>query len=265
MKYETIITETIDTIQVLKMNRPEKLNAWNPLMGRELTDAIVQANNDEDITALVISGEGRGFCAGADIEGFFKKKSEGKEVENSNIMNSWVELIRKSKPTVAAVNGAAIGVGLTKILPMDFILASEEAKLSMRFSKMGLVPELASSHFLLSRVGFGNASEIMLSGRTLLAREAKELGLIDRVTNKENLMNEAISYAKAMGENPQISIKHIKELLSINGSETDIELIQKREQEALQECYTTEEHKEAISSFIEKREPDFKSARLKNK
>ena len=180
-------------------------------------------------------------------------------------MSNWVKLIRKSKPTVAAVNGAAIGVGLTKILPMDFLLASDEAKLSMRFSKMGLVPELASSHFLQTRVGFGNASEIMLSGRTLLAKEAKELGLIDRVTNKENLMNEAISYAKAMGENPQISIKHIKELLSINGSETDIELIQKREQEALQECYTTEEHKEAISSFIEKREPDFKSARLKNK
>ena len=163
MKYETIVTEKIDTIQVLKMNRPEKLNAWNPLMGRELTDAIVQANNDEDITALVISGEGKGFCAGADIEGFFKKKSEGKEVENSNIMGSWVKLIRKSKPTVAAVNGAAIGVGLTKILPMDFILASEEAKLSMRFSKMGLVPELASSHFLLSRVGFANSYQDQVS------------------------------------------------------------------------------------------------------
>ena len=110
-------------------------------------------------------------------------------------MSSWVKLIRKSKPTVAAVNGAAIGVGLTKILPMDFILASEEAKLSMRFSKMGLVPELASSHFLLSRVGFGNASEIMLS-EGLLAKEAKELGLIDRVTNKENLMNEVLFMQK---------------------------------------------------------------------
>tara|TARA_S200000501_G_scaffold367829_1_gene404716 strand:+ start:1108 stop:1905 length:798 start_codon:yes stop_codon:yes gene_type:complete len=265
MKYETLLTEIIDTVQILKMNRPEKLNAWNPLMGEEIIDAINQANINEDIVAMVISGEGKGFCAGADIDGFFKKKSEGGEVKNSNVMSGWVKLIRESKPIVAAINGAAIGVGLTKVLPMDFIIASEGAKLSMRFSKMGLVPELASSHFLTTRVGFGNASEIMLSGRTLVASEAKELGLIDKVVSGDDLIREAIAYAKSMGNNPQISLKYIKYLLTVNGNEIDLELIQKREQEALQKCYKTEEHKEAISSFIEKREPDFKSARSKNK
>ena len=173
-------------------------------------------------------------------------------------MSGWVKLIRESKPIVAAINGAAIGVGLTKVLPMDFIIASEGAKLSMRFAKMGLVPELASSHFLTTRVGFGNASEIMLSGRTLVASEAKELGLIDKVVSGDDLIREAIAYAKSMGNNPQISLKYIKYLLTVNGNEIDLELIQKREQEALQKCYKTEEHKEAISSFIEKREPDFK-------
>ncbi len=265
MKYETLLTEIIDYIIVIKMNRPEKLNAWNPTMGKELTEAIKQANEDEDIIAIVLSGAGKGFCSGADIDGFFKKKSEGKQVENSNIMRDWVSLIRGSKPIVAAINGAAIGVGLTKVLPMDFLIASEDAKLSMRFSKMGLVPELASSHFLITRVGFGNANEIMLSGRTIIAREAKELGLIDRVVEKKDLLSEAIKYAKSMGNNPQFSSKHIKNLLTVNGNETDINLIQTREQQALQECYKTEEHKEAISSFIEKREPNFKSARLKKK
>ena len=265
MKYETLLTEIINSVQIIKMNRPEKLNAWIPLMGQEMTEVIDQANENEDIVAIVLSGEGKGFCAGADIDGFFKKKSDGEEVENSNVMNNWVSLIRQSKPIVAAINGAAVGVGLTKILPMDFLIASEEAKLSMKFSKMGLVPELASSHFLATRVGFGNASEIMLSGRTLLAPEAKKLGLIDRVTKREELLSIAIEYAKSMGDNPQISLRHIKNLLTINGNETDLELIQKREQAALKECYETEEHKEAISSFIEKREPDFKAARSMKK
>ena len=105
----------------------------------------------------------------------------------------------------------------------------------------------------------------MLSGRTVRAPEAKKLGLIDRVTKREELLSIAIEYAKSMGDNPQISLKHIKNLLTINGNETDLELIQKREQAALKECYETEEHKEAISSFIEKREPDFKAARSMKK
>ena len=126
---------------------------------------------------------------------------------------------------------------------------------------MGLVPELASSHFLGARMGFGNASELMLSGRTIMAAEALELGLIDKVTPADELLPTAIQIAKGMGENPLEAVRLIKELITANTSETDLKTIQKREGEALQACYVSPEHKEAISAFLEKREPDFKAAR----
>ena len=144
---------------------------------------------------------------------------------------------------------------------MDYLIAGENAKLSMRFVKMGLVPELASSHFLATRMGFGNASELMLSGKTIMADEAKELGLVDRVTSQEDLLSVSIEVAKGMGDNPLASVRHIKQLLTANTSESDLKAVQKREMEALKECYESAEHKEAISAFLEKREPDFKRAR----
>ena len=164
---------------------------------------------------------------------------------------------------VAAINGAAIGVGLTQVLPMDYLIASSAAKLSVRFVKMGLVPELASSHFLTLRMGFGHASELMLSGRTVDAHEAARLGLIDRVTEPEDLVSTAIAVARGMGENPQASLRMIKSLINQNASEQDVATVQRRELEALQRCYKSPEHHEAINAFMEKREPDFKSARTR--
>ena len=152
-------------------------------------------------------------------------------------------------------------VGLTQVLPMDYIIASAGAKLSMRFVKMGLVPELASSHFLGTRMGFGNASELMLSGRTIVADEARELGLVDKVVEPEKLLETAVSLAKGMGDNPLASVRLIKELITANSSEGDLKAVQQREMQALQQCYASAEHNEAISAFLEKREPDFKTAR----
>jgi 2-(1,2-epoxy-1,2-dihydrophenyl)acetyl-CoA isomerase len=144
---------------------------------------------------------------------------------------------------------------------MDYLLAAEGAKLSVRFVKMGLVPELASSHFLALRMGFGRAGELMLSGRTVLGSEALDIGLVDRVTAAENLLAEAHAVARGMGENPQAAIRMIKALLTDNASEADLALVQKREMEALGVSYKSPEHKEAIAAFLEKREPDFKTAR----
>jgi 2-(1,2-epoxy-1,2-dihydrophenyl)acetyl-CoA isomerase len=191
----------------------------------------------------------------------FKAQADGKDTGNSGGTRDWVNQIRESKPMVAAINGPAVGVGLTQVLPMDYLIASAQAKLSMRFVKMGLVPELASSHFLATRMGFGNASELMLSGKTIMADEAKELGLVDRVTSQDELLPVSIEVAKGMGDNPLSSVRHIKQLLTANTSESDLKAVQKREIEALKECYESPEHKEAISAFLEKREPDFKAAR----
>lgn len=265
MTYETILTEKQDDLAIITLNRPDRLNAWTPKMGRELADAIQVANDDDDINAMVFTGAGKGFCAGADIKDVFDAQSEGRAEERRSdgdrSTRDWVATLRESKPMVAAINGAAIGVGLTQILPMDFLIATPEAKLSVRFVKMGLVPELASSHFLAARVGFGMASELMLTGKTVLGEEAREIGLIDKVVGENALLSTARETARAMGQNPRDAVRHIKQLLTANAHETDLTLVQKREIKALQECYTSPEHKEAVKAFIDKREPDFKSAR----
>ena len=262
MNYDTILVETSDRITTLTLNRPERLNAWTHQMSDELKAAIQAGNQDASIEAFVITGAGRGFCAGADVKDIFQAQAQSGETNSTpRDASDWVSLIRESKPIVAAVNGAAIGVGLTQILPMDYIIAANGAKLSCRFIKMGLVPELASSHFLVARCGLGHASELMLSGKTVLAEEALELGLIDRVTNPDELLSTATGVAKSMGENPQSALLMVKQLITSNMAEPDLSAVQQRELAALNQCYATAEHKEAIAAFIEKREPDFQSVR----
>ncbi|NBC23309.1 MAG: enoyl-CoA hydratase [Gammaproteobacteria bacterium] len=262
MSYETILTEQQDGILTLTLNRPEKLNAWTYQMAAELTDAIEAANADDDVMAMVVTGAGRGFCAGADIADVFKTQAEGGNVSGGKgRRRDWVSLVRESKPMVAAINGAAIGVGLTQVLPMDYLIAADGAKLSARFIKMGLVPELASSHFLGLRCGFGQASRLMLTGCTITADEALRVGLVDEVTAPDDLLERARDMARQMGENPQSALTMVKSLITRNFSEGDTAVVQRRETEALATCYASAEHKEAIAAFFEKRPPDFKKAR----
>lgn len=266
MTYETILVEQSAGIVTLTMNRPERLNAWTYQMGDELAAAIAAGNADDSVIAFVLTGAGRGFCAGADIEAVFKAQSDGTgetrdEARGRNNPGNWVDLVRSSKPMVAAVNGAAIGVGLTQILPMDSIVAAKGAKLSVRFIKMGVVPELASSHYLPARVGFGQANELMLTGKTVLAEEALELGMVDKLAEPDELLQVAHATARAMGENPQAALRMVKDLITRNMGEGSITEVQRREISALQEAYKSPEHKEAIAAFLEKREPDFLKAR----
>jgi len=261
MDYETILTENIDGVLRVTLNRPERLNAWTYQMGAELSKAVQAGNEDDDVLAFVFTGAGRGFCAGADIGDVFQAQAEGRDTGRSDGPRDWVGEVRASKPMVAAINGAAIGVGLTQVLPMDYLIAAEEAKLSARFVKMGIVPELASSHFLVARMGFGRASELMLSGRTVSGVEAAELGLVDRVVPADTLLDLAHTVALDMGNNPRASLLAIKELITRNASEGDLSLVQQREMAALAEAYKSPEHKEAIAAFMEKREPDFRAAR----
>lgn len=263
MAYETILTDLTDGVLTITMNRPERLNAWTYQMGDELQDAIEAANANEDVGACILTGAGRGFCAGADIQDLFKTQADTGVIggSGSGKPRDWVKLLRASKPIIAAVNGAAIGLGITQILPMDYIIASSEAKFSLRFVKMGLVPELASSHFLAARTGFGAASELMLTGRIVPAEEACTLRMVDKVVAPEELLPVAMSLAKEMGNNSPAALRSIKGLLTANMMETDLTEIQLREGKALAVCYQSPEHHEAINAFLEKREPDFKKVR----
>ena len=201
----------------------------------------------------MVTGAGRGFCAGADIEAVFDAQIQGDQSAGvSSNASDWVGLVRSTKPIVAAINGPAIGVGLTMVLPFDRLVAAEGVKLSVRFVKLGLVPELASSTFLPLRCGWGAATDLMLSGRTVLAEEALALGLVDEVVPADDLLDVAIGRARSYGENPTGAVRSIKQLLTRNANETDNLEAQKRELKALVEAYASPEHHEAVAAFLAK-------------
>lgn len=266
MNYELIQYDVQDGVALITLNRPERLNAWTPRMSEEQVDAIGRANDDAAVGAIVMTGAGRGFCAGADMQDTFQSRIDGVDpgentAEGSGGMPAgidWVRLMRESKPIIAAVNGAAVGIGLTMILPSDVILASEKARFGMGFIKMGLVPELASTHFLVQRMGFGRASELCLTGRLISSDDAYRVGLVDRITSPEDLLPQALDLASEIGANPGPQLRMTKQLLGLNGSDTDLNRVQRRESELLRECWETPEHKEAVNAFIEKRTPKFR-------
>jgi len=266
MAYDTILYERRGDVALVTLNRPEKLNAWTPRMSVEQADAIERANADPAVGAIVMTGAGRGFCAGADMAETFQKRiggtdpGEGTERGSGGLPEGldWVALVRRSKPLIAAVNGAAVGIGLTLILPFDVIVASEQARFGMLFIKMGLVPELASTHYLVQRVGFGRASEMCLSGRLVGAEEAGRIGLADRVLPHDGLLDEALALAAAIGANPAPTLRMTKQLLTKNAAETDLDAVQRLESELLRECWKTPEHAEAVRAFLEKRPPRFR-------
>ena len=251
MSYETIIYERRDRVALITLNRPAKLNAWTVQLRDEIVAAIAKANDDAGVGAIVVTGAGRGFCAGADIDDTFGKQLDG-EIEDDFLTGEapdWVGIMRRAKPIIAAVNGPSIGVGLTMILSFDYIIASDRARFCCAFVKMGVVTELASSHFLVQRMGWGNACDVALSARMIEAAEAVELGLADRLVAHENLLDEALGMAGVIAQNPSRQVRMVKQLLTQNGTETDLGLVTAREFEMLAQAYETPEHKEAVKAF----------------
>lgn len=273
MAYEQILYEKQGHVALITLNRPERLNAWTRQMSGELTQAIGAANDDAEIGAVVVTGAGRAFCAGADVKDGFQRnlqrlesgqqQSEGEQSDQNGDRarpSPWVELARTSKPLIAAVNGVAVGVGLTMILPFDIIIASEEARFGMFFIKMGLVPELASTYFLSQRAGFSYASEMCLSGRLVPGEEAARIGLANRVVRADLLLSEALHTAEAIAANPSRQLRWIKGLITQNASDPDYNAVMTREHTLIAQCYSSPEHKEAVQAFVQKRPADFRKA-----
>jgi enoyl-CoA hydratase/carnithine racemase len=225
-------------------------------MASEQADAIARANVDDTVGAIVMTGAGRGFCAGADMQETFQSRLDGNDPAGSEDAGGmppdvdWVALARESKPLIAAVNGPAVGIGMTMILPFDVILASDRARFGMLFIKVGLVPELASSRLLAQRVGIGRASEMCLSGRLYDAAEADRIGLADRVVPADDLLETALALAHEIAANPAPQLRMIKRLLTENALETDLTLVQDREHALIRECWRSPEHRRAVEAFL---------------
>ena len=259
--YEQILTEQIGRVGVIRLNRPEKLNAWTDQMSGEMREQIQAWNDDDGIGAILIAAQGRAFCAGADLQGFNQRLADDPEAENRDrgmqAGTNWTRLVRESKPVIAAIHGYAVGVGLTMALPADIRYAAEDAKLSIRFVKVGLVPELGSTRLLAQLVGLGHATEICLSGRMVPADEAFRIGLVSAVVPKEDLFAAALAKADELANNPTAVVRKIKSLLSDNVSEPDLDLVMQREGARDREARRLPSHREAVAAFLEKRVPVF--------
>ena len=260
MPYEEIATETLGRVGVIRLNRPHKLNAWTDTMSGESVDQMGTWNDDDGIGAIVLTGEGRAFCAGADIGNFAKRVETNREGQGEQLRrggHNMTTFIRQSKPTVAAVNGYAVGVGLTMILPCDVRIASTAANLSIRFIKMGLMPELGSTRLLAQLVGLGNATDMCLTGRMVGAEEAHRIGLVTAVTEPDDLLPTALAKAEEIANNPTRAVMMIKELLRKNPMDADLEAVMEREGLRDQIARRLPDHAEAVAAFLEKREAQF--------
>ena len=196
--YQAIRYEVEGGIATITLSRPEKLNAYTPQMGEEVVSAFHSARDDDAVRAVILTGAGRGFCAGVDLEELKANLAKAKDPANQGKLGQedFVrvlprELTEFPKPVIAAVNGAAIGVGVTMILPCDIRIAAEGAKLGTTFTKLGILPGLGSTHLLPAIVGLGRALELVLTARVIRAEEALELGLVNRVVPGDELLETA--------------------------------------------------------------------------
>ena len=260
MGFEQILTETRGRVGVIRLNRPEKLNAWTAQMGEEIQEQVEAWNADAGIGAILIAAEGRAFCAGADLGNFANRVKENSSGQGEQIRRggaNFTHFIRQSKPTVAAVNGFAVGIGLTMILPCDVRIAGEDAKLSIRFIKMGLMPELGSTRLLAQLVGLGHATDMCLTGRMVPADEALRMGLVTAVVPNDQLFETGLAKATEIAENPSHAVMMIKELLAKNPLDPDLEAVMERELLRDQIARRMPDHAEAVTAFREKRPAAF--------
>jgi 2-(1,2-epoxy-1,2-dihydrophenyl)acetyl-CoA isomerase len=206
MTYENVLFEVVDGVATITLNRPDKLNAYTTEMGEEVVDAFRAVRGDEAVRAVVLTGAGRGFCAGVDLEHLKAHRAGGnaskgpKLGEEDFLTRLPLELVEFPKPVIAAVNGAAIGVGVTMILPCDVRIAAVGAKIGVTFAKLGLLPGLGSTHLLPRLVGRAKALELVLSARVIRAEEAAEIGLVNKVVPAGDVLTEARALALMMAE-----------------------------------------------------------------
>jgi len=228
MSFEAILYAVSDGIATVTLNRPDKLNAYTSEMGEELCAAFDRAREEDAVRAVILTGAGRGFCAGVDLE-HLRAHHEGRSQarqgaprlgEERFLKTFPLELLEYPKPVIAAVNGPAIGVGITMILPCDVRLAADTAKLGLTFAKLGILPGLGSTHLLPRLVGMGRAQELVLSARVILAPEAAEMGLVNRAVPADSLLGEAQAMASAMAQCPPAVLAAAKRALHFGANAT---------------------------------------------
>jgi 2-(1,2-epoxy-1,2-dihydrophenyl)acetyl-CoA isomerase len=254
-EYSTILFEVRDKVAHLTLNRPEAANSLNATVSAEMMEAVVRCEDDADIRALVVTGTGRFFCAGADLKGFYSAGSVLKSPVS--IFHAVISrLVRAELPVIAAVNGAAAGAGMGLACACDLVIGAESARFTMAYTKIGLSPDGTTTYFLPRRIGIGRALELVLLNRTLSAREALDWGIANRVVADEDLADEAHSIAAQLASGPTRAYGAAKRLMQsgfTESLETQIEM----ESRSVGSLARTQDAREAIAAFATKRAPVF--------
>lgn len=263
MAYSQILFETSGRVATITLNRPERLNAFTYTLAAEMVDALKQVDQNDDLQVTVLTGAGRGFCAGMDLGAGGSTfdpsareaggKQEEREMPVGDLLFSLLDL---KKPIIVAVNGPAVGVGVTMILPMDIRIAAESARFGMVFVRRGVIPELASPWFLPRIVGVSKAAELMYTGRIIGAKEALECGLVSKVVPDAELMDEAKIMATEIAANAApVSLALTKHMLWKFLAETDLHKVEEINHAYFAWTGAQPDCREGIMSFLEKRPP----------
>lgn len=253
--YETIRFETADGVATVTLNRPDSLNALNATMRRELLAALKAAGRDDATRAVIVTGDGRGFCSGADLRGGPSER-EFRRVLTTEY-NPLITAIRElPKPVIAAVNGVAAGAGASIAFAADLIVAAEEARFLMAFVKIGLVPDSGATRTLVRALGRHAATEMIFTGEPLTAKGAADAGLVAAVVSANELMAAARELAQRLASGPTKALGYAKRLINAAEDEAFADSLV-READLQELAGRTADHAEGISAFAEKRDPRF--------
>ena len=242
-------------IALIQLNRPKELNALNLQLMTELRDALKELDNNDKVRAIILTGNEKAFAAGADI----KQMADKTPVDMMNIdqFSTWDQIKKTKKPIIAAVNGFALGGGCELMMHCDMIVAGENARIGQPEIKIGVMPGAGGTQRLTRAVGKALAMEIVLTGKFITASEALQAGLINKVVPDEMCLKEAYSLARLVAEKSPVAIKLAKEaVLAAFNTSLDEGLIFERKNFYL--CFASEDQKEGMKAFIEKRNPEFK-------
>ncbi|ALF11202.1 enoyl-CoA hydratase-related protein [Parageobacillus thermoglucosidasius] len=253
--YETIHYEVRDRVAWLTLNRPDKLNALTEQMNKEITKALKQAANDENVRCLVITGAGRAFCSGEDLGGVTEEMDHG-EVLRTRYAPMMQTLYHVEKPVVAAVNGVAAGAGMSLALACDFRLVSEKASFVEAFIHVGLIPDAGNLYYLPRLIGHAKALELAVFGEKISAPKAAELGLATAVVPEQSWEEEVQRFAGRLANMPTKAVGLIKRYLRESWHCTFEDYLEK-EAYGQRIAGLTEDHREGIRAFFEKRPPSF--------
>ena len=261
---ETVRTEVRENSLIIYLSREERVNAFTLTMQQEIVKVLDDAEENDDIKAIIFTGDGKAYCAGADLSsgGDTFDNRKGRERTNDVVRDSGglltLRLFKCKKPLIAAVNGAAVGIGATMLLPMDTRICSDQARFGFVFAKRGIVPEAASSWFLPRLIGINKALELCYTGKVISAEEAKEIRLVSEILNQDKLIDRAIEIAKEFtAESSQISIALTRQMMwRMLGADDPMEA-HKIDSRAVFELGQSGEAIEGVNSFLEKRPPSF--------